>query len=432
MTDNTPSIVQLSVACVATAKEKPELSGIPVVIDNWLDWVVSVVPAIAPDVEAVTRTGVLTVPALTVATTKPCASEIPVSAANDSPPTVVLSPNVTVFPLIGLLPASTTLNVTAELGAPPLPFNAILVGLADIYCRAPTAGAVMVNTAEEVARPVPTVAVIVSVPAQPLSWYEAIATPLTVAIPVLSVALPLLAQAEEKLTCCGVVAGTPKIDTVTLTLVVPFAERAAAPTPNTGALIVTVVAPMENPVVADSAVAATCALAVMVVAPAAAIFAGEICIEATPVASVSAVPLAGVMATKVAVVVNVTTVFGTATPVASRALAFTVVGAALEIEVTATPAALLRLRVIVGAAAAGAAAPGATAPGAAVAGAAVAFGSLPPPPQAVNNEMDAASSIHIENLIVLLPPSNFKTLTPLSRHTVRHTATIQLFIQNVS
>jgi hypothetical protein len=173
----------------------------------------------------------------------------------------------------------------------------------------------------------------------------------------------------------------------------------------------------------------------MVVAPAAAIFAGEICIEATPVASVSAVPLAGVMATKVAVVVNVTTVFGTATPVASRTLAFTVVGAALEIEVTATPAALLRLRVIVGAATgAGAAAPGA-APGVAAPGAApgiaVVPGSLPPPPQAVNNEMDAASSIHIENLIVLLP-SNFKTLTPLSTQTVRHIAKIQLFIQNVS
>ena len=45
---------------------------------NALDWVVSVVPAVAPGVEAVTLTGVLTVPELTVVTTSPLASEIAV------------------------------------------------------------------------------------------------------------------------------------------------------------------------------------------------------------------------------------------------------------------------------------------------------------------------------------------------------------------
>ena len=47
----------------------------PVVIVSPLDWVESVLPAVAPGVVAVTLTGVLTVPALTLVTTCPAASD---------------------------------------------------------------------------------------------------------------------------------------------------------------------------------------------------------------------------------------------------------------------------------------------------------------------------------------------------------------------
>lgn len=63
-------------------------------------------------------------------------------------------------------------------------------------------------------------------------------------MPVLSAALPLLAQAEVKFTVCGVVKAIPPLDTVTVTLVVPNAESAAVPTPKTGAEMATVALPM--------------------------------------------------------------------------------------------------------------------------------------------------------------------------------------------
>ena len=68
---------------------------------------------------------------------------------------------------------------------------------------------------------------------------------MTVETPVLSTALPLLAQADENVTVCGVVTGIPPLLTVTATLVVPNAESGFAPTPKTGLVMVTVAPPTE-------------------------------------------------------------------------------------------------------------------------------------------------------------------------------------------
>src|SRR3990172_2922965 len=88
-----------------------------------------------------------------------------------------------------------------------------------------------------------------SIPAQPLSLYEPVATPpSTVATPALNAALPMPAQAEAKVTFCGVVTGTPPNDTVTAILVVPNAESGAAPTPSTGAVTVTAATPTAKPI----------------------------------------------------------------------------------------------------------------------------------------------------------------------------------------
>lgn len=98
----------------------------------------------------------------------------------------------------------------------------------------------------------------------------------------------------------------PGLVKATLMLVAPELE-AVTPTP---ALPVTVAVPRV-------------AEAFTVVAPAAAEFAGSICIAATPLASVRAVPEDGIMLTRVAVVENVTTVLGTTAPVVSRTVADT-------------------------------------------------------------------------------------------------------------
>lgn len=94
----------------------------------------------------------------------------------------------------------------------------------------------------------------------------------------------------------------------------------------------------------------TCAVAVIVVAPAAVKLAGLNVTVASPVELVSAVPPLGVMVAMAASVVKVTTVFGTTAPFASMSVAFTVAGAEFDIEVTAVPAALTMERVSVGAA----------------------------------------------------------------------------------
>ena len=179
----------------------------PVLIVNPLDWVVSVVPAVAPGVVAVTLTGVLTVPALTLVTTNPAASEVAVEGVGVSviPPTVVLNANVTVFPLIGFPPVSTTLNCTCAVSTPPVPFNEMVVGfvggmvVAETNSIEPTVGGLTTKLVTADVMPA-TEAVIASVPAQPLSRYEPVATPATVATPVDNTALPLLAQGEENVT----------------------------------------------------------------------------------------------------------------------------------------------------------------------------------------------------------------------------------------
>jgi len=142
----------------------------PVVIVSAFDWVESVVPATTPGVEAVTLTGVLTLPELTVVTTCPLASEVAVPEAGVSviPPTAVLNANVTVFPLSGFPPVSTTLKITCEVDTPPVPANEMLLGVADMNWIEPTVGGVTTKLVAADVTPA-AVAVIVSVPAQPLS-----------------------------------------------------------------------------------------------------------------------------------------------------------------------------------------------------------------------------------------------------------------------
>ena len=126
--------MMFSTFSVVAPNVKLSWSGMPVVIVNALDRVVSVVPAVAPGVEAVTRTGVLTVPELTVVTTSPLASEVVVSVVGGVsaiPPTVVLNPNVTALPLTGFPPVSNTLKRTCDASTPPIPFKERLLGVAD-------------------------------------------------------------------------------------------------------------------------------------------------------------------------------------------------------------------------------------------------------------------------------------------------------------
>jgi hypothetical protein len=141
----------------------------PVVMVNWFDWLVSV-PAVA-----VTRTGVLTTPALTVMTTSPLLSDTAVGAVAGGmaagvrviPPIVVLKPKETVFPLNELPPPSITLNVTCEVSVPPMPFNEMMGCETEMNCKEPMAGALTAKVPVE--EPPEAVAVTVSVPAQPLS-----------------------------------------------------------------------------------------------------------------------------------------------------------------------------------------------------------------------------------------------------------------------
>lgn len=172
----------------------------------------------------------------------------------------------------------------------------------------------------------PTDAVIMSVPAQPLSRYEPTATPFTVVTLAVSTALLLAAQLEVNVTTCGEVTGTPPLLTVTLTLVVPNAESGAAdvlPVPSVIADRVSEDEPIEIPIEPVTSAESTWAVAVIVVAPEAEILAGSnLTISVTPEALVRAVP--GDIVISVESVVNVTTVFGTAAPVASLRVAITV------------------------------------------------------------------------------------------------------------
>ena len=155
------------------------------VMVNPLDWVVSMVPEpeqvigvvmgllmVVVQVLAITRTGVLITPASTVMTTSPLLSDIAVgglpAGVRVMPPMAVVNAKVTVCPLNGLLFAPTTLNVTCEVSVPPMPFNEMMVGEAETNCTEPVEGTPINKFAETEAMP-ETVAVTVSVPAQPLS-----------------------------------------------------------------------------------------------------------------------------------------------------------------------------------------------------------------------------------------------------------------------
>ena len=96
----------------------------------------------------------------------------------------------------------------------------------------PTLGGVTVIVAvDDNARPT-TVAVMMSEPAQPISRYDAVATPPIVAAVAVNAARPLAAHGDEKLTLNGVLVGVPPTRIVTLTDVVPNADSIGVPIDN--------------------------------------------------------------------------------------------------------------------------------------------------------------------------------------------------------
>ena len=119
------------------------------------------------------------------------------------------------------------------------------------------------------------------------------------------------------------------------------------PTPRTGAVRVTVAVPIVNPIEPVATSVPTCAVALIVVAPAANIVAGLTVTVATPDASVKAVA-AGLMVARVPSVLKVMTAFGTTAPAAFFNVAFSVAGEPLEMELTVAPAELVSASVRVG------------------------------------------------------------------------------------
>lgn len=184
-----------------------------------------------------------------------------------------------------------------------------------------------------------TVAVMISVPAQPMSRYDAVATPFTVATLGVRAALPLVAHGEVKLTLNGVGVATPLVFTVTLTAVVPKAE-------SNGVAMVTCesvmfIAPVEKPTVlltADAVVPEPIwPLAVTIPAPDAVRLAEFRMMLATPLVSVNAEPDVGENVPNVGSVVKVTTTPGAGAPVTCRKVAATRAGFPAEMEVLAAP-----------------------------------------------------------------------------------------------
>lgn len=121
-------------------------------------------------------------------------------------------------PLLPLLFASRTLNVTRELSPPVL----MISGVAETNCMLLVTGVATVIILLAVDPPA-TDAVIVSAPEQPLSLYVEIAIPELVLFVtgLVMIALPLDTQSEVKETEIGTVAGEPPSNTGTLTLLVP-------------------------------------------------------------------------------------------------------------------------------------------------------------------------------------------------------------------
>lgn len=180
------------------------------------------------------------------------------------------------------------------------------------------------------------VALIVSRPEQPLSRYDAVATPFTVVTDAVKSAFPVAEHPELKLTDRGVVNNDPSLRTWTLTLVVPNAESEPLPIPIvSGLLNETLVAPIANAVEPLAVSVPTWALASILAAPLDAVPEALRVTVATPLPSVSAVPDAGDKVAKLASVVNVTTTPPAALPSAFFTVAVTRTGLLLEIALFA-------------------------------------------------------------------------------------------------
>ena len=133
---------------------------------------------------------------------------------------------------------------------------------------------------------------------------------------------------------------------------------------------------------------------------------------AMPAASVSAVPPTGFMLARVASVVNITTVLGTAAPAAFFRVALTVAGAAVEMEVVVAPAAVVSAIVSVGAVTAAvvvAPTPEAVANVFVTGTPEAAPAAAPPPPQPVSIATEAANNNGNVNLAILLLEKIFST-----------------------
>jgi len=125
---------------------------------------------------AFTHTGVGIVPDCTETDTSPLPSVTfdtgELVPSRSMPPILVVKSNKTVAPVMGWLLLSNTLNMTRELSikpAPPVPLSTMVWGFAETYWMLTALGDCTVSDIVlETARPA-TLAVIVSVVAQPLS-----------------------------------------------------------------------------------------------------------------------------------------------------------------------------------------------------------------------------------------------------------------------
>src|SRR5512138_3718008 len=163
-----------------TATEKLESVGMPVVTVSWLDCVE--MGCVALVTVAKTRTEVATVPAFTTVCARPWLSLVALADVNTMPPTDVFSEKVTVAPVTGPLDASRTRNTTVEASgcvALPVPWSAMLSGVAETNSIEPTvaAAAVIVPFADRGWLPTVAVAVMTSEPEQPEATYVTVARP---------------------------------------------------------------------------------------------------------------------------------------------------------------------------------------------------------------------------------------------------------------
>ena len=132
-----------------------------------LDWVLSA----GEEMLAVTRIDVCWVPELTTVCTVPSAAEVAVAGDRVIPPTVVLRVNETLTPGRAPPVESTTLKMTIEVSARPVPFSPIETGEAETNWIDPIAAAatVTVPVAVRLVEATVVVAVMTSAPLQPFA-----------------------------------------------------------------------------------------------------------------------------------------------------------------------------------------------------------------------------------------------------------------------